>query len=702
MVSNIAFPVVGKTSCLVLFIFVFGVVHILKGQNCQLQRAHPAITTSDLNDIVFQPPNRIVAVGSEGTVIISNNLGESWIEIKMGTLITHNAVSFSNDSTLWMTGFRSKTFRSTNLGASWTEMNIGAASPNSTWDIFFLNSEKGWICGDSGKVYRTIDGGLTWQVRIIPGALSFRKIWFVSDIKGWVVGNNGKVYRTNNGGQSWGLVNNTGFGSEEITSLYFFDANIGWMASKIGTIIQTTNGGTSWTRYNLPTPKPSFQSIVFRTATEGWAITGNSLKPIKTTDGGQSWSSPTTGFWFSDPILNSIEMISDNSWMLVGSKGMLASNLFAEDQMDTLNLTVNGLEELSFPNKAFGITTPFNTRNMITNDSGKHWKVVKNNIVYPYYSIHFQTPAKGWGGGFVNLAGRTLDSGKTWIPMNPLPQFSSQVQYYKIRFWNENEGIITTDSGRISKTTDGGVSWTTTNTGTGASFYALDLRQDSLATICGTKGKIFQTNDRGAQWSPIPAPTSQTIRRISFLDSLYGWTVSNDNLLRKTKNRGQSWSPVFQTNQLVNDFVLFDTLTALVATRKGQILKSNDQGNTWHTLYEDSMQAPSSIYCIDKETCYFWGNNGLIIRMICDTIFTSSLSEERGHEIFVFPNPVEDFLQISEPSSVQSFEVFNPLGQLVQMGRWDGQLKVKNWKSGIYLLRLYRKDGIRTLRWIKT
>ncbi len=57
-------------------------------------------------------------------------------------------------------------------------------------DIFFLNPEKGWYVNGAGKIYRTDDGGATWQLKLHQPGTFFRCIAFLDENVG-VAGNIG-------------------------------------------------------------------------------------------------------------------------------------------------------------------------------------------------------------------------------------------------------------------------------------------------------------------------------------------------------------------------------------------------------------------------------------------------------------------------------------------------------------------------------
>ncbi len=95
--------------------------------------------------------------------------------------------------------------RSADAGQHWERLHL-------TGDFFtsvhFPDALTGYICGSSGNLYKTVDGGKNWK-NIRKGGLAgkrnkgFRALWFVTPERGWLVGDKGIFWRTEDGGASW-------------------------------------------------------------------------------------------------------------------------------------------------------------------------------------------------------------------------------------------------------------------------------------------------------------------------------------------------------------------------------------------------------------------------------------------------------------------------------------------------------------------
>lgn len=80
---------------------------------------------------------------------------------------------------------------------------------NPLWDLDFPISATGLIgytVGDSGKIYKTLDAGLNWQIQQSGTSVRLNGIHFLDLDNGFVVGDNGTLLRTTTGGDPITLV----------------------------------------------------------------------------------------------------------------------------------------------------------------------------------------------------------------------------------------------------------------------------------------------------------------------------------------------------------------------------------------------------------------------------------------------------------------------------------------------------------------
>ena len=308
----------------VLVLFFVSVMSVQAQGGWEKQRAG---TMAWLYSLFFQDQNRGWAVGSKGTLLVTDDGGASWkqksastndmirdiffVDQQQGWLVVEKNIYdlktkddprtylmqttdggdnwkrvdikginvdarlvraiFSRGGRGWIFGEGGTIFTTYDGGTNWTKLQ--SPTRHLLLGGTFIDNDRGWIVGAGATIIQTSDGGDTWHVCQLPQAVEnsvrFAAISFVDNRLGWAVGSGGNVYRTINGGRTWQQQSS---GVE--TDLYdvkFLDAVEGWAVGAEGTIIYTNNGGLSWTTQRSATPHP-LERIFFADRTHGWAV----------------------------------------------------------------------------------------------------------------------------------------------------------------------------------------------------------------------------------------------------------------------------------------------------------------------------------------------------------------------------------------------------------------------------------------------
>ncbi|HEY6504610.1 MAG TPA: YCF48-related protein, partial [Chitinophagaceae bacterium] len=268
-----------------------------------------------------------VAVGSTGTIIKTSDGGKTWVnnsnpvfeaaQISLGAVQYHavNSMFFSAGTSIYKSAdqgttndviftdpvanstLQSFTMVGQNIAfatgyrfspavqrtAIFRSLNANAASP--TWDtvktfpvgnlapqlrnIKFANQDTGYVCGNRSKVYRTVDGGVTWT-DISPDTLApnnnltYTALSVVNGKTVYVGGSSRKLWRSTDAGATWTDLTlaippaPTPIGSfTSITNILMNDANNGYMhASNI--VMKTSD---AWATYTYDLAPGSFSNI---------------------------------------------------------------------------------------------------------------------------------------------------------------------------------------------------------------------------------------------------------------------------------------------------------------------------------------------------------------------------------------------------------------------------------------------------------
>lgn len=218
----------------------------------------------------------------------SNDTNDPWEIIELGTDAEFRDIFFLDSQNGWMVGAVGVSVpggiiaRTTDGGLTWKYRTgvIGKRYGSHSVDlnaVHFTDLEHGVIAAEAGTILRTTDGGETWQTIPKTGPIyaQNRDISFVDDLNGWIIGREG-VRRTEDGGDSWKSVDE----EKKMTgnALQFLDLQVGWLVGKFGDVFRTGNGGETWEKIeaagNLEgksgDDKPNFQGVHFVDDNHGW------------------------------------------------------------------------------------------------------------------------------------------------------------------------------------------------------------------------------------------------------------------------------------------------------------------------------------------------------------------------------------------------------------------------------------------------
>ena len=242
--------------------------------------------------ISFQGFNNIVyGIGEDGKFYASTDSAKTWTVSTIATntygSLTLKGGYFFNAQVGVVVGRNLTSFVTLNGGITWTKYVHGGAEGFNK--IYCKNEQECFITGQTGRLFRTQDGGNTWTYSDIHNG-SLQEIEFPTPDTGYVVGPY-VLFRTIDGGDSWTKITHT---LTNAGIIEFPTKDVGFMGYPSGqySIYKTEDNGNIWTRYAgmtyLTNKTTSGGGFSFRNELEG-LVCADDNKLLYTDNGCTTW-----------------------------------------------------------------------------------------------------------------------------------------------------------------------------------------------------------------------------------------------------------------------------------------------------------------------------------------------------------------------------------------------------------------------------
>jgi photosystem II stability/assembly factor-like uncharacterized protein len=228
-------------------------------------------------------------------------------------------------------------------------------------------------------------------------------------------------------------------------------------------------------------------------------------------------------------------------------------------------------------------------------------------------SVKFVNNNFGYISGMNGYLSKTTDGGITWSSIG------TQLPYdiWDICSLGEDIIIAACSNGKILKTTDGGLTWESKIGDLTDDFRNIFFTYDARIIACGKNSSLFISNDLGETWEKITIPVISNLNRILFLDGIggYGFIVGSSGTLLTTTDGGASWAVKLYSNNRT-DFTaisMTDEKTGTISGSNGIIIHTI---NGWITYKQNSPPSGNlnlnGIKYLDNSTAIALGSNFIL------------------------------------------------------------------------------------------
>jgi photosystem II stability/assembly factor-like uncharacterized protein len=248
-----------------------------------------------------------------------------------------------------------------------------------------------------------------------------------------------------------------------------------------------------------------------------------------------------------------------------------------------------------------------------TTDNGLTWSQISSGTIPGLQSVYFTSVDTGYAAGWQDYFIKTTDGGASWTQKNVDPN----VWYFlNIEFWDSNHGIAAAAGAELFATTDAGETWTAA---TGMTQDIQDVCYAGSNTLYAVGGdeKISKSTDGGFSWTQIYSGTFQSyLLGVNFLNPNFGIVGGDNAKVMITTDGGTNWTTTYAgPYALYHGTCIRDMNTMYVAGTPEQVYKSTDGGSTWVSDFTGANNvALYKVRFTENGTGFISGSQGMILR----------------------------------------------------------------------------------------
>ncbi|MDQ3019318.1 MAG: hypothetical protein M3R36_01925 [Bacteroidota bacterium] len=500
-----------------------------------------------------------------------------------------NSITTPDGNNIIAVGNSGKIYRSANGGVLYAEYIIGGLN---LYSVTSFGNDV-WIAGQGGNIYKTLKTDSPIYTYNVGSAVGLNSITFINSNTGFTCGDNGSVYKSTNGGINWSI-SNSGVSSVKLNSISFKDVNNGTIVGDNGKVYVTNNGGASWTSQISGTTRNLLKVKYF---TDSLIAVGEYGTILTNTKG--SWTDIVTR---TTSDIRGVSGTNTSDIHVCGGGGFIRNNRNGSGKY--LNFEINpmmaNLVDIFYYgyNKGFAVSS-LNNVIIYTTNGGLNWNMPTGAKVS--FSWIQKIPS---GGGIGNN-----------LCMHPLNRNSMFVVYGSTVYVSRDRGDTWTNIATVS------------TGGSAHSFYVSPV--DTNIWLCASSGsptdRVARSTNYGATWTTIISYDFSTYGQPLEMDQndprIFYFAPSNfsgTGLFKSTDN-GSSFNLIAPYNQSgigspCDVIVMWDSSSVIYLGDDGaDIWKSNNGGVNWNLVKPGTAaEIPSMCNSVfDKSICYattFGGN----------------------------------------------------------------------------------------------
>jgi len=568
-------------------------------------------------------------------------------------------------------------FRSLDGGSSWFAESTGGAALH---DCAAVNTTI-WVVGDGGRIRRSLDRGGTWTEQIATVA-NLHAIAMRDELHGAVVGDGGTILRTANGGESWEPV--ASGTSQSLRAIRFRSFGHGWAVGTAGTVLRTHDDGATWAVVSVPTTE-DLLSVDFQGA-EVW-IAGENRTALRTTTYGTSWTALPLAIDIETKV-NAVRLSGSAAFLTGGGGFIRKSSDGGATWQFLLHPLLEEISDLHWQEDGMrGWACSRKSRTVIrTTDGGVTWNLPAGTITNYTWSnklpltqgtsrgstlvTHGTNPRTIYSALGPNVY-RSPDRGDTWTLASSISGVTKTNALLVSPADSTLMVALVDGPDRVVRSVDGGVEWVTIST-RDFSEYGVPLEMDpdlpNRILFAPEDGKLYESVDFGASFDEISQPGFLSPCDIQIVpghsDIVYvgdGLTNFGNATMYRSTDRGLTFDPIYSSPGHEIPMIAVSRLDPAIGLATnwsaGGVWRTTDFGASWNPYFSVT-SAWGTAFALDDPTVAAVGTFGTGV---------SWLTMNRG----------QNFVPVPLGSANYSFLILDRATFLAQQGTGISKLQVR-------------------------
>ena len=602
-------------------------------------------------------------------------------------------------------------------GISWNK--ISDIDIPTVTDFHAINEQVIWSSTNNGAIYYTADGGANWLLNY-PNLINNNKtlsIYGQADGRAWVGGSFSSILYTDDGAQSW---QDQIPGQKSLLSdINFFNDDRGIACGSEGHLLRTVNGGAIWENISMPVTESYVEVICTGNQTAFMLTSKGSV--LKTIDFCDNWNS------IGDSLVqypSSMSVVDDQHIYVLGQKGDIGYTSNGGNSWSILQIPSFHAKEIFFPSTEVGFIINYEGKVLKSTDGGANWSEIFDNKGQEMGTLYFADELEGWIVGYrSDTLWHTEDGGTNWSPAK-MPR---KTFWHEFAFMDKDTAWLTggsSGSGKILKTTDGGLSWVEVYDDI-TQFRSITAQPSNKAWAAGLGGNIVHFSPCNS----IPEISDLTGPEVLCEKDTVNFEISSENVTVFTWSLPDDWVILGNSNTAKIE-VLIGSIGGEVSVSGKNSCDSETEALLLNVevfeVPEAFLSANNSVLNVTDGASYVWYLDGEIIpgatsnshtaevsgiyqaEVIYSTGCTSlsnaisvtitSVDDINVDEVLVYPNPSSNEITFNCPTecSIRKYELFNAEGRQVISGNQlnGNRIDLSDISQGLYILKMHSIDKV--------